>query len=240
MHPTMKSDARYPLILPLLFTIACQSPDPAPIQEQSVRPNVNVRFLDPNLDLAALKNTFEGESREISKQRNLIAAALNLRAGMVVADIGAGTGLFMELLADGVGESGHVYAVDISPKFIEHIETRIADAGFNNVEAVLCSETSAELPDASVDLAFVCDTYHHFEYPRSTLTTLHRAIRPGGELVIVDFERIPGVSRQWVLDHVRIGKNATTEEIVEAGFRLVDEVAIPGLSENYFIRFKRQ
>ena len=57
---------------------------------------------------------------------------------------------------------------------------------------VLGGERSVELPEASVDLAFVCDTYHHFEYPRSTLASLHTAIRPGGALVVVDFEREPG------------------------------------------------
>jgi SAM-dependent methyltransferase len=236
----MKLNPKNIVIVPLLFVLGCQAPEPSPDVEQSVRPNVNSRFLDPNLNLDALKNTFEGESREISQQRDEIIRELNLKTGMAVADIGAGTGLFMSQLAQGVGTSGHVYAVDISPKFIEHIDTRIAEAGFGHVETVLCSEDSAELPEASVDLIFVCDTYHHFEYPRSTLASIHRALRPGGDLVIVDFERIPGITRPWILEHVRAGKQETTAEITAAGFFLTDEVLIPGLSENYFIRFKRQ
>ena len=85
----------------------------------------------------------------------------------------------------------------------------------------------------------MCDTYHHFEYPHSTLASLHQAIRPGGSLVVIDFERIPGESRDWVLEHVRAGKDVFTREIEAAGFELVEQVAIEGLKENYVLRFRR-
>ncbi len=100
-------------------------------------------------------------------------------------------------------------------------------------------EDSVALPAASVDLAFVCDTYHHFEYPQSTLESLYAAIRPGGSLVILDFERIPGKSRPWVLEHVRAGKEVFRREIESAGFRFEREVTVEGLKENYVIRFRR-
>ena len=92
---------------------------------------------------------------------------------------------------------------------------------------------------ASVDLAFVCDTYHHFEYPRSTLESLFTAIRPGGSLVILDFERIPGESDEWVLEHVRAGKEVFRREIESAGFQFEREVTVEGLKENYVLRFRR-
>jgi len=113
---------------------------------------------------------------------------------MTVADIGAGTGLFLPDFDRGVGSEGRVYAVEISPKFLVHLSERAEREKLAQVEVVKGLEDSVELPAASVDLAFVCDTYHHFEYPKSTLESLFSAIRPGGSLVILDFERIPDKS----------------------------------------------
>ena len=145
----------------------------------------------------------------------------------------------MGLFAEAVGESGRVFAVDISPKFIERLRTRASQAGLESVTVVLGKERSVGLGEASIDLAFVCDTYHHFEYPRSTLASLRQAIRPGGSLVIVDFERIPGVSSEWVLGHVRANKEEFTAEMVEAGFVFDREVDVQGLRENYLIVLDR-
>src|SRR5690606_25175451 len=105
-------------------------------------------------------------------------------------------------------------------------------------EVVQCSERDVSLPDGSVDTVFTCDTYHHFEYPQATLASIHRALRPGGTLVIVDFERIPGKSREWLLGHVRCGKEQVICEVTEAGFEVVEEVPL-GFEENYFLRFRR-
>jgi predicted methyltransferase len=86
---------------------------------------------------------------------------------------------------------------------------------------------------------FVCDTYHHFEFPQATLASIHRALRPGGELVILDFVREVGVSRDWILEHVRAGEAVVTQEVVAAGFTLVRREATPFLRENYVLRFRR-
>lgn len=207
--------------------------------EKSVRPGVNESFLNPKLDPGKLQKRFEGESREVFAHRHRIAAATNLAKGLAVADIGAGTGLFMDLFAKGVGREGVVYAVDISTKLIGFMNERIAKKGYSQVKTVLCSERSVDLRDNSVDVAFVCDTYHHFEYPQSTLTSIRKALRQNGRLVIVDFERIPGKSRDWVLKHVRAGKETVIKEIESAGFCLTGETKVKGLRENYLIHFAR-
>ena len=214
-------------------------PPPAPIAEEHVAEGLNETFLAEDLDVERFTKVFEGESREIAASKDAILGALHLRPGLDVADVGAGTGLFTGPMAAAVAPDGTVYAVDISPKFIEHLRERARAEGHANVVPVLCTERSVELPPASIDLAFVCDTYHHFEYPRNTLASIAYALRPGGELVVVDFERIPGLSREWVLDHVRAGKEVFRAEIEAAGFRFVEEVEIPGLEENYFLRFRR-
>ena len=218
----------------LLLLPACTSP------EESVKPGINNDFLDPNLDVDAMVQRFEVESREIAAQRSGIADALGIREGMSVADIGAGTGLFMEPLATKVGAGGTVYAVDVSPRFVEHLQDRAQNLGLDQVKIVLCTERSVELAPSSVDVAFICDVYHHFEYPKSTMATVHDALRPGGTLVVVDFERDPAFRDGWALEHIRAAKEVFSAEIQDAGFELVEEVAIEGLTANYFLRFRKR
>jgi len=183
---------------------------------------------------------FEIESREVYLARRAILSELAISPGASIADVGAGTGLFSRLFAKSVGEAGWVYAVDISPRFIEHINRQANAMDLNNITGVLCAENSINLPPQSVDVVFVCDTYHHFEYPKSTLASIYRALKPGGEFVVIDFDRIPGKSREWLLGHVRAGKEVFRSEIMDAGFVLDQEVAIEGFKENYFLRFRKK
>jgi len=206
---------------------------------KSVKPGINKRFLSKKLNVKKFEKTFETESREVFAHRHRIAQHIGIQAGMTVADIGAGTGLFLDLFCKGVGKDGLLFAVDIAPKFIEHLRKRSAAKNHDQVLPIQCSGTSTRLPAACVDIAFACDTYHHFEYPKSTLASLRAAIRPGGQLVIVDFERIKGVSRKFIMGHVRCGKQTVIEEITAAGFVFIEEIKVKGLKENYFIRFRR-
>lgn len=229
--------------LAALFAAAlgCASHDAAPAQhEASVKPGINDSFLDPNLDIDAAVQRFEVESREIARHHMRIVEAMDLEPGDRIVDIGAGTGLFLEPFAGAVGESGVVYAIDISEPFVEHMRERAASLGLDQVRTQLCSEDSIDLPRASVDVAFACDVYHHFEYPTATLASIHSALVPGGEFFVVDFDRIPGVTPAWLLNHVRAGQEVFTAEIVAAGFELVEEIEIDGLTENYMLRFRRR
>ena len=211
----------------------------APAAETSVKPGINESFLAPDLAVDPFIQRFEAESREIARAAGAIAAFCGLAPGAVIADVGAGTGLFEPLFDQAVGPEGKVYAVEISAPFLAHLAARDAAEGWRNVELVACTERSVALPARSVDVVFICDTYHHFEYPQSTLASIRRALRPGGLLVVVDFERIEGVSSAWLLDHVRAGKDVFRAEIETAGFRFLDEPEVPGLEENYVLRFRR-
>ena len=114
-----------------------------------------------------------------------------------------------------------------------------AARGTTNLTPVLCPDDSIGLPPASIDLAYICDTYHHFEQPIATMKSILSALRPGGRLVVLDFERIPGVTRPWLLEHVRAGKETFRAEIETAGFVVDEEVDVAGLSDNYFLRFRK-
>lgn len=207
--------------------------------EASVRPGINKGFLQADLDLAQWLGRFEVESREVFSAREQVVAACQLKPNMRVADIGAGTGFYSRLFAETVGDEGWVFSVDIAPRFIEHIRDRAAQEKVENLSGVLCSERSVNLPPSSVDLVFICDTYHHFEYPRSTLASIHRALRDDGTLVVIDFEKIPGQTREFLMNHVRADKQQVRAEISDAGFELIAEVPIEGFRENYLLRFRK-
>jgi predicted methyltransferase len=181
---------------------------------------INRPFIDS--EFAQWVARFERPGREVYDQRHRIVAATGVGPGMTVADIGAGTGLFTRLFARQVGEAGTVYAVDISRSFIANI-LRISRAnGQFNVRGVVNSADELPLPPASIDIAFVCDTYHHFEKPAAMLASIQRALKPTGSLTVVDFRKRPGISTPWVMDHVRAGRTQVIGEIESAGFRRVD------------------
>jgi 3-mercaptopyruvate sulfurtransferase SseA/ubiquinone/menaquinone biosynthesis C-methylase UbiE len=226
-----RTSLRSVAILALLAGLA----PPARPQEKSVRPGINQPFENPNVKDFIGK--FEVESREVFAHRKKIVAACELKPGMIVADIGAGTGLFTRLFAREVGPTGKVYAVDIAPRFIEHIEKTCEEADLKNVIGVVCTADSAKLRPGSVDLVFICDTYHHFEFPFKTLASIHEALRPGGRVIVIDFHRIPGTSSEWILNHVRAGQDVFAKEIETSGFRKVADKKL--LKDNYFLVFEK-
>ncbi|MGA7980074.1 MAG: methyltransferase domain-containing protein [Chromatiaceae bacterium] len=219
-----------------LLTLTNTRAEPADQEPRAVSPELNTRFLAA--DVTRWQNVFERPGREVFDQRFRIVQATGVGPGMRVADVGAGTGLFTMLFARAVGPTGKVYAVDISKSFVADIERRAAAYHVDNVETILSKPKDTLLPSDGVDLVFVCDTYHHFEYPQAMLASIGRALRPGGELVIVDFRHIPGVSTPWVLSHVRAGQDEVTKEVKAAGFDLVDVEHF--LRTNYFVRFRKK
>jgi predicted methyltransferase len=210
---------------------------PLAAQEQSLRPGINDSFLDPAVD--EFVGRFEIESREVFARRTAIVAACGIKPGQTVADVGAGTGLFTRLFSEAVGGEGRVLAVDISPKFLEHIQQASRSLGQKNIDTLLCQADSSRLPADAVDVAFICDTYHHFEFPFKTLESIHRALKAGGRLIVVDFEKIPGASSEWVMSHVRADQETVEAELEQSGFRkLGEEKGL--LSENYFLVFEKR
>ena len=173
-------------------------------------------------------------------KRHEIAKALRLKRGMAVADVGAGTGLFTRLFAELVGPEGKVYAVDISKEFLDYIAAQAKAKGQAQVVTVRGTQDSTNLPAGSVDLVFLCDVYHHLEDHEKVLSSIHRALRPGGSLVLVEFDRIEGKSSDFVLKHIRAGQAEFRREIESAGFESVDTPPGPKLRENFFARFTRR
>lgn len=205
-------------------------------QDQSVNPGINKQFENPTA--TEFIGRFERDGRDPYDHRFQVIEALGLKPGMAVADIGAGTGLFTRMFSPLVGPRGKVFAVDIAENFVKHIERQAQADGLTNVTGVVCKSDSANLPPASIDLAFICDAYHHFEFPQKTMRSIHEGLKPGGEVVLIDFQRIAGVSSDFVMGHVRAGQEVFTKEITDAGFEQVEERK-GILKESYFVRFKK-
>jgi len=231
----MRLDTRLRLLWVLVALLGAALPVRG-IADAGADPAINRPYQDP--EYSQWVEAFERPGREVFDRRQEIVAASGVRSGMAVADVGAGTGLFTRLFARAVGATGKVYAVDISKNFVDNVVRTAREQGLGNVEGIVNAQDNAGLPASSVDLLFVCDTYHHFEQPGAMLASFHRAIRPGGTLVVIDFEREAGRSSGWVMSHVRAGKEKVIREIEAAGFRLQEDREL--MRENFFLRFERK
>lgn len=210
---------------------------PAIAAEQNVSPGINDHYLaDP--DYEEWVRIFESPGREVFDKRKAVIRALDIRPGMDIADIGAGTGLYTRAFSHEVGPGGTIFAVDIARNFIDGIEQQAIAADVQNVVGVVNTAKDVNLDPASIDLAFVCDTYHHFEFPRSMLQSIHEALRPGGSLVIIDFRKIKGYSSSWVMSHTRADKKAVINEVEQEGFKLIEDQDF--LKTNFYLRFMRK
>lgn len=205
--------------------------------EESVKPGINDAWKSD--DVAPLVERLESETREVFAHRSKLADVVAPKPGTVIADVGSGSGFMTQELATRVGAKGKVFAVDINQHLLDQVTARMDAAGITNVDTVLTSDRGVELPEASVDLMLVCDTYHHFEFPKTVLETIYQVLAPGGELVIVDFEKIEGETEDWIMAHVRADKQQVTRELTEAGFELVEEHDVPELEQNYVLRFRK-
>lgn len=207
--------------------------------QQTITPtarDLNKSFDD---DAAKWAERFEHEGRAIYDARFRILDEMGLRPGMDVADIGAGSGLFSRLIAQRLGPTGTVYAVDISKNLVDHIAQTARDEHLVGLKPVLGDPRSPKLAPRSVDVVCIIDSYHHFEYPAEMLAGIRQALRPDGLLMLVDFKRIEGMSRDYVLKMVRAGKGTFTDEFLNAGFEVAGE--IPHLTpEQYLLKFKHR
>ena len=235
-----------PFIAVLFFSICSTAPGeffPATaqvIEDPKVDPDINKPFKAADIDASEFAKRFEGESREVFREREKIAKTLNLKKGERIADIGAGTGIFVDLFSREVGSKGKVYAVDIAPALLDYIKARTKRENLTNVETVLGEDKTTNLKDGSIDVAFHSDTYHHFEYALTMNRDIARALTSAGRLFVLDFERIPGVSDEQRLSHVRAGKEVVIAEIESSGFVFVAEHEISGIDENYLIEFRKK
>lgn len=228
-RPLLKRSA---LLLALLFPAIAPAASPP---EENVSPGINSHYQNPNFK--RWQAIFERDGREVWDRKSQVLDALALKPGMHVADIGAGTGFYSRMFARAVGDEGRVFSVDIARGFIEPGLEEARRLGFNNIVGVVNHQKSVELAPNSIDLAFISDTYHHFEYPRTLMKSLFEAIKPGGEVIIIDFIRRQGFSSPWIMSHVRADKRQVITEVESVGFQLTGEEDF--MQAHYFLRMSK-
>ena len=158
---------------------------------------------------------------EKQKPRELVEA-MSLKPGMVVADIGTGTGYMLPYLSQAVGAQGHVLGEDIFPDFLEKAEKTAKEHNLANVQFIKGSETDPRLPDNGVDAVLGLDTYHHWNYPEKMLAALYRQLRDGGRLVIVEYYKSPdAMPGGRAMQHIRLDAADVIKEIESNHFRLL-------------------
>jgi arsenite methyltransferase len=135
---------------------------------------------------------YEGVNRDDWQQPQRVIAALNIRPGDRVADLGSGGGYFTFRLAEAVGPAGQVYAVDIDRDMVDLIAKRVKQETLSNIEPVLAKPDDPLLPKAGVNLIFTSNTYHHIDKRIAYFANLRKYLRPGGRVAIIDFDR-----RSW-------------------------------------------
>jgi ubiquinone/menaquinone biosynthesis C-methylase UbiE len=129
------------------------------------------------------------EERDIEEAPDAALDALDLTPGLVVADVGAGSGYISVRMARRVGPGGHVYATDIQPEMIALLEERLADEKIANVTPVLGRIDDPNLPEGALDLELLVDVYHELSEPQKMLRGLRAALKPGGRLVLLEYRK---------------------------------------------------
>ena len=142
--------------------------------------------MEHHFDPKESAKSFDDPARDTWQLPDRVIAALNLKRGQIVADIGAGTGYFSIRLARSEA-APTVYAVDIEPSMVSYLRERAAKEGLNNVTAVQAAADQPNLPEP-VDLILIVDTYHHIGDREAYFRRLVKSLRPGGRVAIIDFK----------------------------------------------------
>ena len=164
----------------------------------------------------------ERPERQFEENSSLLLKNLNLKSGMQVADIGAGSGYYTSLIAKRIG-NGKVYSVDVEPQMILFLNERIKQENLTNVITVLGSETSVALPSSSIDMMLLVDVYHEFSFPYEMGLSMYNALKPNGRLVLVEFrsedESVP------IKTIHKMSEAQSVKELKAVGFRLEKNIS---------------
>ena len=167
--------------------------------------------------------TLEGPQRIATQKIEAVLSKLDLQPGMVVADIGAGSGLFSRPLAKRVAPAGKVYAVDIQQDLLNHINQRDKDENIGNIQTVLGEYDDPKLPARDVDLAFINDVLHHIQHRAAYLKALATYMKPGGRIAIIEMDKNDPKTSHRNQPELLVAREEITQWMSDAGFKLVQE-----------------
>lgn len=158
----------------------------------------------------------ERDEREREERTDLLLAALPLKPGMVVADIGAGTGYLARRMAPAVLPGGRILAVEVQPEMLRLLQESVRKAALTQIEPSLGAADDVKLPANSVDMAIMVDVYHELAFPYEVLASIVRALRPGGRLMFVEYRaedpRVP-IKALHKMTEAQIRREATVHAL---------------------------
>jgi cyclopropane fatty-acyl-phospholipid synthase-like methyltransferase len=219
------------LLLPALLLAALPRPTPAQTPP-AAHDMSHADHMQHHFDPAQSAKQFDDPARDAWQMPDKVIAALHLKPGQTVADIGAGTGYFSVRLARSEAPP-KVYAVDIEPGMITYLRDRAAKEGLKNIVAVQASDDAANLPEP-VDAILIVDTYHHIGNREVYFRKLAKSLKPGGQLAIIDFK--PD-SPEGPPKEFRFPPEKFKTELAKAGYTLAQQLDF--LPRQQFLIFRR-
>jgi arsenite methyltransferase len=184
-------------------------------------------------DSRAYIGMLEDPTRDAYQKPHEVLTAMAIKPGEVIADIGAGSGYFTFRLAHHVGDKGKVYAVDVSPEMIVHLNRQIRDLKAISVTSILADPDDPLLADGSIDRFFFSNSWHHIKNQAKYLSLIKKILKPGGEIIMIDFHKteLPvGPPMQ-----MKIAREDLIRQLESDGFRLTKEHTF--LPYQYFLIF---
>lgn len=163
----------------------------------------------------ALAKSLGNPARDQQQKPGAVVAALGIKSGSTVADIGTGVGYMLPWLSKAVGGSGTVLAEDIQSDFLATARKKTVDEKLGNVKLILGEARDPKLPSGAVDLILLLDVYHHFDYPEKMLGALAAALRGNGRIAVVEYYK-----NQMAAGHIRLDHDDVIREVESYGFRL--------------------
>ncbi|QDU78494.1 putative methyltransferase YcgJ [Polystyrenella longa] len=179
----------------------------------------------------------ERDEREEEERLSLMIEALKLKPGMMVADIGAGSGVITRAVAPLVQPEGKVFALDIQKQMLDALEIKMKELKIDNVVPILGTEDDPNLEPDSIDVAFMVDVYHEFSYPYEMTLALAKSLKPGGRLVFVEYRKEdPKVP---ILEVHKMSVKQVRKEMAQPEFGLKWKETIDVLPRQHIIIFER-
>jgi precorrin-6B methylase 2 len=179
------------LLLAANLTLAQQTTPPGYVSIPASADGIGKRYMDREISGVMGwqgASWLERDKREREERTDLLLEALALQPGMVIADIGAGTGYLSRRMAPLVMPSGKIIALDLQPEMVNYLQTGVKRSGLSQIEVMLGTVDDIKLPKNSVDMAIMVDVYHELAFPYEVLSSIMRALKPRGRIVFVEYK----------------------------------------------------
>ena len=187
-------------------------------------------------DIKQYLEQLDSEDRDQYQKPRQVIEALNLKPGLAVADLGSGSGYFTRRFIEAVTETGKVYAVDVEPEMLKYAEESVVHMHRSyTAEFILARPDNPKLPYGSIDILFLCNTYHHLEERTKYFSDTKSSLKPGGRIAVIDFYHDERSGELGFPKQHLVPRETVIAELTKAGYILIREHQF--LPKQYFLEF---